>query len=123
MINSTFNNQSKILETHFKNDVYLNDVLDYILSTMENTTYPRTLKILTDAQEVKFKFTVSDLKAISNESNKSLKHYDTIIDAIVINSPEAAAITTLYQAISKNESYHFEVFSTKEAALNWLRTF
>lgn len=123
MISATFNNHLNILETQFKNDVYLNDVLNYITATIENTTYPRILKILTNAKQVKFKFTVNDLKAISNESSKSLKHYDIIADAIVVNSPEAAAITTLYQALSKNESYHFEVFSTKEAALNWLSTF
>ena len=123
MINATFNNQLKILETQFKNDVSLNQLLDFINDTTKNACYPRTLKILADAQHVVFKFSINDLVTIKNETNRSLEYYDSIASAIIINNPKTAAITTLFQTLTINETSHFDVFSTKEAALNWLNTF
>tara|TARA_R110000868_G_scaffold72314_8_gene210962 strand:- start:208 stop:579 length:372 start_codon:yes stop_codon:yes gene_type:complete len=123
MVISKFNEQTKILESHFKNNIHLKDVLDYIIATKENTSYPRTLKILTNAKHASFKFSFNDLNAIISENNKSLEKYDAIIDAIIIDSPETAALTVLYQELAKNKKYHFDVFSTEEAALIWLETF
>ena len=123
MVKTTFNQQTNILESQFKGDVFLNEILDYIQATKENTTYPRKLKILTDAQHAAFKFNVNDLKSVVTENNKSLNNYQAIIDAIIIDSPETAALTVLYQELARNEKYHFNVFSTQEAAVNWLETF
>lgn len=123
MIKSTFNNDLNILESQFKNDVYLNEIVEYIIATKENKTYPRTLKILTNAQQASFKFSVNDLNTIINENNKSLEEYDAIIDAIIIDSPQTAALTVLYQELAKNKKYFFSVFSTHEAALFWLENF
>ena len=120
MILYTFNNELNILETHFENDVYLHDVLDYINAISDSTHYPKTLKILTFAETSTFKFTVKDLETINLEKNKSLENYAFVMDAIIINSPETAALSVLYEALSQNEKYKFKVFSTKEYALNWL---
>ncbi|PIV94067.1 MAG: hypothetical protein COW44_06195, partial [Flavobacteriaceae bacterium CG17_big_fil_post_rev_8_21_14_2_50_33_15] len=86
MIHTVFNKETNILETQFKDDVFLNEIIDYIITTKENKSYPRTLKILTDSQHAVFKFTVSDLNAILSENVESLKNYDAIIDAIIIAS-------------------------------------
>lgn len=120
MINYTFNNELNILETHFKNDIYLDEVLDYIHTISETTTFPKTLKILTYAETATFKFTVNDLGAINNKKNDGLVNYDFVMNAIIIDSPETAAISVLYEALAQNEKYKFKVFSTKEYAINWL---
>jgi hypothetical protein len=123
MIKSTFKNELNILETQFKNDVYVQDIINYIKATKENKRYPRTLKILTDASQALFKFSVNDLNTIISENNKSLEKYDAIIDAIIIDSPQEAALSILYQELAKNKKYYFNVFSTHEAAKNWLEEF
>lgn len=123
MIHTVFNKETNILETQFKDDVFLNEIIDYIITTKENKSYPRTLKILTDSKHAVFKFTVSDLNAILSENVESLKNYDAIIDAIIIASPQTAALSLLYQELAKNDKYHFDVFSSHEAALRWLNTF
>ena len=120
MITYTFNNDIKLLETYFKNDIYLNDVLDYINAIAENTQYPRTLKILTSAEKAVFKFTVADLEHININKNEGLINYDYVMNAIIIDSPETAAISVLYEALAQNDKYKFKVFSTKTYALNWL---
>ncbi len=100
MVNSTFNDDLNILETQFKNEVYVKEITDYIKATKNNKTYPRTLKILTDASEALYKFSVNDLNTIISENNKSLEKYDAIIDAIIINSPQEAALSILYQELA-----------------------
>lgn len=123
MIQNTFNNELKILETIFKNDIYLNDILDYINAIKENTSFPRALKILTYAEEAIFKFSAKDLESINAKKNEGLLNYDMVITAIIIDGPQTAAISVLYEALSQNEKYYFKVFSTKEVALNWLKSF
>lgn len=123
MVQANFNKETNILETQFKGDVHLNEIIDYIINTKENRNLPRTLKILTNAQDADFKFTVNDLKAIHSENVESLKNFDSIVDAIIIASPQTAALTLLYQELAKSNQYHFDVFSTHEAALHWLNTF
>jgi hypothetical protein len=120
MINYAFNNELNILETHFKNDIYLSDVIDYIIAITESTHFPKTLKILTYAETATFKFTVNDLQSINNKKNDGLVNYDFVMNAIIIDGPETAAISVLYEALSENNKYQFKVFSTKEYALNWL---
>jgi len=123
MINPTFNKQSNILETKFKSDIYAKDILDYIIAFKDNTSYPRKLKGIIDARDAAFKFSFRDLRSFNDAKTESLKSYDIVIFAILINSPATAAISTLYEAIANNEKYKFKVFSTEEAAIIWIKSF
>ncbi len=120
MVITNFNDQTGILDSNFTGDVTLKEVVDYIYATKENKNYPRKLKILTDATNSNMNFTASDLCAIVNANNQSLEKYHYIIDAIVIESPKETALSILYQEIAKNKKYRFQVFSTREAAVEWL---
>jgi hypothetical protein len=123
MVTSKFNHQTGILETTFAGEVSLKEIVDYIVATKENTSYPGKLKIITDASKAKFIFQASDLKTIVEENNKSLKKYDVIIDAIIVTVPQTTALSVLYRELAKNKKYKFNVFSTKEAAIRWLENF
>lgn len=120
MVVAKFNDQTGILDSNFIGDVTLKEVIDYIAATRENKSYPRKLKILTDATNSNMNFSAGDLLAIVNENNKSLENYQYIIDAIVIESPKETALSILYQEIAKNPKYKFRIFSTREAAYEWL---
>ncbi|MDG1729604.1 MAG: hypothetical protein P8K68_07275 [Algibacter sp.] len=123
MITLTFNEHLDLLKTKFKADIYAKDILDYIIAFKNNTTYPRKLKGIIDARDSSFKFSFRDLKSFNDAKTESLKSYDIVIFAILINSPATAAISTLYEAIANNEKYKFKVFSTEEAALIWVKGF
>ena len=123
MVTAKFNHQAGILETTLTGDVPLKEIVDYIIATKENISYPRTLKIMTDASKAKFIFSVGDLETIVEENNKSLKEYDFIIDAIIVTAPQTTALSVLYQELGKNEKYKFNVFSTKAGAREWLGKF
>lgn len=120
MVLTKFNHQKGILDSQFIDDVTLKEIVDYIIATKNNTTYPRNLKILTDATRALMKLVPDDLKVIVSENNKSIEKYNYIIDAIVIDKPKETAISLLYQEMAKNSKYRFQVFSTREAAIEWL---
>jgi len=120
MIIWEYNYITGILESKFMGEIYLKEVVDYIRATKENKNYPRKLKIITNALQASFVFSVNDLEDIVEENNKSLENYESIIDAIVIEDPKSTALSMLYQRLDKNEKYKFNVFSSLEAAHDWL---
>lgn len=123
MVTSNFNPQTQILESEFTGEVTLSEIVNYIVSTKENKSLPRILKINTDARKANFNFSIHDLETIILENNKSLEKYDSIIDAIIVDNPQTTAISMLYQELEKNEKYHFNIFSTVEGASKWLANF
>lgn len=122
MVLEKFNYKTEILETVFKAEVTLLEVVNYIIRTKENKIFPRTLKIITDSSEAIFNFSIEDLNIIMEENIKSLEKYDRIIDAIIVDNPKNTVLTMLYGELAKNSKYKFKIFATKEAALNWLQT-
>ncbi len=120
MITTNFNAHKGIIETNFEGDVTIKEIVDYIITTKENESYPRFLKILTDATEANMDFTLDDLSIIVEENSKSLEKYDTIIDAIIIEKPKETALTFMYQRLAKNNKYRFKIFYTKAGAIKWL---
>ena len=120
MVIAEFNPQTGILDSKFVGDVTFKEIVDYIIATKKNKSYPGVLKILTDATKANMNFLPDDLGIIVEENNKSLEKYDYIIDAIVLSSPKETALSILYQEIAKNKKYKFKVFSTREAATKWL---
>jgi hypothetical protein len=122
MVTSEFNHKTGILESKFIGEVYLKEIIDYIISTKENNSYPRILKIITDASNANFNFEIDDLGKIITENDKSLEKYNHIIDAIIVTDPKNTAISILYQKLEINDKYTFDIFSTKNAASNWLES-
>ena len=120
MVIAEFNPQTGILDSKFVGDVAIKEIIDYIIATKKNESYPRVLKILTDASKANMHFLPDDLVKIVEENNKSIEKYDYIIDAIVLSSPKETALSILYQELAKNKKYKFQVFSTREAAAKWL---
>jgi phosphoketolase len=118
---SKFNQQSEILETEFTKDVTLEEIINYIISIKENKTYPRLLKVKTNATKANFDFSINALKTIAIENDKLLEKYDFIRHAIIVDNPRTTAISMLYKKLAeKNDKYRFNVFSTDEGASDWL---
>ena len=123
MVISEFNPTTEILESCFEGDVCLNEILEYIIATKKNQSFPRNLKIRTDSSKGIFNFSVDDLNAIIIENEKSLEKYDSITDAIIVSDPKTTALAMLFQELEKNPKYKFQIFATKEAAEDWLSQF
>jgi len=122
MISELFNDESGYLESNWTGAITLQEVVSYIRRVKENFNYPRKLKILTSAVEAQVALSIDDLTVISDENKESLKNYESVSDAFVVDQAIAAALTIMYQKVSAVRNYNFKVFSSKEAARNWLDT-
>ena len=123
MVSAEYNKQKGILISKFEGKLTLKEVVDYIVATKENKSYPRKLKILTDATKSEMVFKHGDLSVIVEENYNSLEKYEQIIDAIIIESTKETAFSVLYKEMAKTNKYKFSIFSTREAALQWLEKF
>ena len=123
MIRETFNSTEGYLESNWTGDVSVQEIVAYIRRTKENRDYPRKLKILSNALDASINLSIDDLKLISGENKESLKNYDSITDAFVVQEAIVAALSTMYMKISQVRDYRFKIFSTKQAAEHWLSVF
>lgn len=123
MVYSEFDHHKQILISRFEEDIYLKEITDYIDSTRLNENYPRKLKIITDSKRSNMLLDIDDLPKIVEANNKSLAVYTYIIDAIIVENPNDTAIVYLYGELSKTKNYFFKLFSTYDAAQNWLLNF
>ncbi|GAA4235161.1 hypothetical protein GCM10022291_16330 [Postechiella marina] len=123
MISSTFKPKLNILQTEFKNVVTSQEVLEYLKSFKDNTTYPRQLRTIVDATNASFSFSYKSLKQFNSARIESLKNYNIVVTAVVISNPATAAISTLYGAIARGKKYKYKVFSTRSAALKWIESY
>ena len=120
MVDFKFNTVTNVLETNYLGDVSCAEIVDYIRDIKVNTEFPRILKILSDTRSSVFNFSIEDLNKIVEANNQSLKNYDAIIDAIIVDDPKNTVLTFLYKKLAASKKYKFEIFATKKAALNWL---
>ena len=123
MITYKFNKETGTLETTFIGEVNVKDITEYILAVSKNKTLPRKLKILSDATKGKFSIGVlpKDMAKLVDANKKSLAQREFIYDAFIVSGTFEMALGMLYKSISKTKNYRFNVFSTKEAALEWLK--
>ena len=122
MITTKFNTCTNILEVTYFGDVTSKEIIDYIIATMNNSNYPRELKILTDASKAKMCFDPDDIHKIVDANNRSLKKYDSITDALIVVNPNETALTVFFKFLSENEKYAVNAFATKKAASEWLHS-
>lgn len=123
MVYYVFDDEKNILNTQFEGEVSLKEIINYINSTRQNKKYPRELRIITDSRRSKMTFTKDELTKIVNANNKSLKEYDNIIDAIIVENTQDAVLSLFYQELSKADNYKFKIFTNYNKALDWILKF
>ena len=125
MITYKFNNKIGILETVIIGDVSISDFVKYITSLIEDESLPPVLKIFTDASKGRIATDIKyeELPKIVEVNNNHLKKRELICDAFVLSSSIETALGQLYMELSNSKNYFFNIFSTKESALYWLKRF
>ena len=125
MITKKFNSETGILESKFEGEITIKQVTDYILDLSEDKTLPKKLKIFSDATNGVFnhEITPNDLKEIVEANQKSIAARECIYDAFIVSSSIEMALGQLYMEFSKSDNYYFNLFSTKEAAMEWLNSY
>jgi len=125
MISFNYNKAIGVLETKIEGDTSINDIIKYIIDVREHEMLSGKIKIFTDASNGKFveKVRQNELIKFLEENKKTLAQKEFIYDAFVVSGSFETALGLLYQELIEVPNYKFKIFSTKEAAINWLNKF
>jgi hypothetical protein len=121
MISVKRHNKKNIIEIHYEDDIFLEELVDFINSLAEKESLPQQLKSVTFATKAKFKFTHSELGPIVEAMSRLSKRLNSLKEAFIIDSPQSVVLATTFKLMNtKTTNYRMEIFSTEEAALRWL---
>lgn len=121
MIHSAYNKETGIIESRLTGMVTVEEVFQYINKLKDLDKYPKRMLILTDSIHGRFEFSEEEDRQMVRLVTKYITSFDLIKDAIIVDDPRTTAFSILFRrAASSLPNYHFEVFSTREAALKWL---
>ena len=122
MINYSYNSESKILEAKATGIKKVDDIILHYKHLSETNSYPKILKVLIDSRQAKMDVHPDELKKIFYPLVRAIKTYDSLYEAFLVKNPYETAIATLFEKEYLNfKNFKFNIFSTKEAAIDWLQ--
>jgi hypothetical protein len=121
MITSHINRDTGIIETIFEGKITFEDIVDYITQLRNIEKFPKRLLILSDCVHGRFSFTSEEDQLIAGIVKQYAPAFEQIKDAIIVDDPRTTAYSVLYRNASAYiPNYQFEIFSTRQAAIDWL---
>jgi len=117
MIKVEFDKENNFLKADYLGDIFLNDIVEYISATKNNTSYPRTLKIFSDATKANMLLNAIDLPTLVKENNQSLKKYDYIS---MLKSFREALIFIKENSLTEDFKYRLEKVAEQAWKQDWL---
>jgi len=123
VIKYTYNKEIGILETIFEGEISSENMIEYIISIREDRELPEVLRIFSDTTngKLKEKFGFKNLKQFLEENKITLEKKEFVYDAYLISKPFEMALGMLYKALNNYSNYKFDVFSSRKAAIDWLK--
>lgn len=117
----SFNEESIILETKTSGILKIEDIINHYDEIARDDTLPRNLKVLIDTRGTQFDVKMNEMSLATNTVKNVLQKYNYIKEAILVDKPSTTVVAMLFEINSTGfESYNFQVFSTENAARNWL---
>lgn len=125
MITYQFNTKTAIVESLIEGEISIQDFTSYLLSLSKEKHFPDTLKIFSNGEKGRFAKHVNpeDMYKIADAIQELLKKHKKVYTAFIISTSLETAMAELYKDFSSSKNYKFKVFSTKEAAIQWLNRF
>lgn len=120
MITFEFNTKLGILETTLTGKIGIDEIVQYYNQLKGNNDLPQNLKNLINSNKAQYSFLDKDLNTIANSIKELLDQLNSLQEAIVQTSPYETAMAMLYERMVYYNNYQFGVFSTREAAIEWL---
>jgi len=108
-----------ILE-YYGGKINLNDVINHKSLEIRDIDYNENYHFISDMRDAEFNIISQDFNEYLNFLNKNNKVIGQRKSAILTNTPNQVAITSLFKSKSKHFPVRFEIFSTLEGAFNWV---
>ena len=125
MITYRFNKKTAMVESVIEGENTIEDFTNYLLSLSKEQNFPDILKVFSNGEKGRFAKHVNpeDMYKIANAIQELLKKHKKVYTAFIISTSLETAMAELYKDFSSSKNYKFKVFSTKEAAIQWLNSF
>lgn len=120
MIITTFDASNNILHSKFSGNISFTELIEYFHQLGRNNIFPSSLYYFEDHTEAEYSFKASEVKKLARVLNICITRFEYIRVAIVQSKPKETAFSIMaIQNIKHNKVYAL-VFSTHEAAMEWL---
>lgn len=96
------------------------DEVEEIAKIIHGDSSMKCLFLLTDTREARYDFEYYDMDQLINVANQYTRPEVTVFEAILIHAPHEMVISTIFDKRRARPAYHTKVFSTEEAAIEWL---
>ena len=101
--------------------VSVEDISKFLLAFEKLSNLPKDLLALYDLRNVDMNLTVKDLIVLSELSIKVTAPFNSVKTSFLVENPKLTAYSILFTEELMPENTMRKVFSTEEAALNWLK--
>ncbi len=120
MISSHYNTDLGILEVRYTGRLGYTELKNFHDRLTHDQDIPRELRILTDARDGEYEITEKDVALVLEDIHLQMKSFTYIKAAYIHTKPRETAISLITGEKNTVPNYFHKVFSTQEAALNWL---
>lgn len=123
MINWEYDAKNNFLKVEYVNTVNLEQVINFAKDFFESNKSFKTLKILTDARNVRYDNKLIEKSIIENFRNDLFNissNFVLIKNAFIHTKPTETAISFIYEEFLNSDKYVQKVFNQKEDAIAWL---
>lgn len=109
-----------IFNVVFSGPVSFLDIKNYLEEFKAIDTLPPKIRLLYDMQEGEINLAEEDLANIARLADEATVKYSSVRTAFLVSKPDVTAFTYIFSQFKKNTQSIRRVFSTRDAALNWL---
>lgn len=120
MIGMAYNENLHIVEVIYKGVIELEDIFEFGTNIEQNPYLPRKLRMLTDATQAKYNFSVDKIPLLAKNLEEHTKDFEWIKAAFIQSRPNETAISMILENENKSSHYIHRIFYTRESALEWL---
>ncbi len=113
--------EDNIFQVKFIGEIKFADIVSYLNEFSKIDNLPEDLLLLYEAQNVDFKFDPEKVDIISKKAEDSTQNYKSIKTAFLVNEPKLSVYSTLFSKIPVQKKTQRNIFSTKQAAIQWLK--
>ncbi|MBN1952888.1 MAG: hypothetical protein JW801_16915 [Bacteroidales bacterium] len=109
-----------IFTVKFSGPVSFLEIKEYLEKFKVIDKLPEHIRLLYDFQEGEINLAEDDLVNIAQLADEATLGFESVRTAFIVSKPDVTAFTFIFSQLKKNDRSIRRVFSTRDAAMNWL---
>lgn len=113
--------QDGFLDVLYEGKLTIQEIINHGTAIANNSELPGKLRILTDGRKASYQFMPDDMEQkMIGMLKMHLNHFEIIKNAFIYTTPIETAMSFILEEQIPAERYLHRIFSSRQAALNWL---